>query len=152
MVSLPCCWQPNTVMQKYAAPCSTLALKSTFLTTVAGIQNKKTNQKNPLTKSTHNKTQGKKTTNKLLLIVGYLIDVEVVICMLCCLCCRTALMLATESSAVSVVEVLVQRGADQSAVDTEGHDVLHYAKVSGSSEAKTALSAALNKHPVSGKS
>lgn len=62
---------------------------------------------------------------------------------------RTALMLATESSAVSVVEVLVQRGADQSAVDTEGHDVLHYAKVSGSSEAKTALSAALNKHPVS---
>ncbi|XP_063334732.1 ankycorbin isoform X2 [Pelmatolapia mariae] len=62
---------------------------------------------------------------------------------------RMALMLATESNAVSVVEVLVQRGADLSAVDAEGHDVLHYAKVSGSSETKTVLSAALNKHPVS---
>lgn len=62
---------------------------------------------------------------------------------------RTALMLATESNAVSVVEVLVKRGADLSAVDAEGHEVLHYAKVSGSSETKTALSAALNKHPVS---
>lgn len=62
---------------------------------------------------------------------------------------RTALMLATESNAVSVVEVLVQRGADLSAVDAEGHEVLHYAKVSGSSETKTALSAALNKHLVS---
>ncbi|XP_004538261.2 ankycorbin isoform X1 [Maylandia zebra] len=62
---------------------------------------------------------------------------------------RTALMLATESNAVSVVEVLVQRGADLSAVDAEGHEVLHYAKVSGSSETKTALSAALNKHQVS---
>uniref|UniRef100_A0A3Q4GBL1 Retinoic acid induced 14 n=1 Tax=Neolamprologus brichardi TaxID=32507 RepID=A0A3Q4GBL1_NEOBR len=53
---------------------------------------------------------------------------------------------------ISVVEVLVKRGADLSTVDAEGHEVLHYAKVSGSSETKTALSAALNKHPVSGKS
>ncbi|XP_030598586.1 ankycorbin isoform X2 [Archocentrus centrarchus] len=58
---------------------------------------------------------------------------------------RTALMLAAESNAASVVEVLLQRGADLSAVDAEGHDVLHYAKVSGSSEAQTALSAALNR-------
>lgn len=57
---------------------------------------------------------------------------------------RTALMLAAESNAASV-EILVQRGADLSAVDAEGHDVLHYAKVSGSSEAQTALSAALNR-------
>lgn len=134
-------------MQKYAALCSTLVLKSTLLTTVAGIQNKKTTKKRPQ-QSRHTIRHREKITNKLLLIVGYLIDVEVVISMLCCLCCRTALMLATES----VVEVLVQRGADLSAVDAEGHEVLHYAKVSGSSETKTALSAALNKHQVSGKS
>lgn len=47
MASLPCCWQPNTVMQKYAALCLTLVLKSTLLTTVAGIQNKKTTKKDP---------------------------------------------------------------------------------------------------------
>ncbi|XP_008288224.1 ankycorbin isoform X2 [Stegastes partitus] len=61
---------------------------------------------------------------------------------------RTALMLASESNAVPVVEVLVQRGADLSAVDSEGHDVVHYAKLSGNSEAKVALMAALNRHPV----
>lgn len=59
-------------------------------------------------------------------------------------------MLAVESGAVSVVEVLVQRGADLSAVDSEGHDVIHYIKMSGSSEVKTALMVALNQHPVSG--
>lgn len=85
-------------------------------------------------------------------IVGYWSDVEVVISMRFCVCCRTALMLAAESNAASVVEVLVQRGADLSAVDTEGHDVLHYAKVSGSSEAQAVLSAALNRHLASGES
>ncbi|XP_067431399.1 ankycorbin isoform X2 [Thunnus thynnus] len=61
---------------------------------------------------------------------------------------RTALMLATESNAASVVEVLAQRGADLSAVDSQGHDVLHYAKLSGNSEVKTALIAALNRQQV----
>lgn len=49
-------------------------------------------------------------------------------------------MLASESNAVSAVEVLVQRGADLSALDSQGHDVGHYAKLSGSPEVKTALS------------
>lgn len=48
-------------------------------------------------------------------------------------------MLASESNAVSAVEVLVQRGADLSALDSQGHDVGHYAKLSGSPEVKTAL-------------
>ncbi|KAM4720377.1 ankycorbin isoform 2-T2 [Anableps anableps] len=61
---------------------------------------------------------------------------------------RTALMLAVESNAVAAVEVLAQRGADLSAVDSEGHDVIHYTKQLGSSEAQTALLAALNKHPL----
>lgn len=61
-------------------------------------------------------------------------------------------MLASESSAVSVVEALVQRGADLSAADSQGHDVAHYAKLSGNSEVKTALTAALNRQQVSGKS
>lgn len=60
-------------------------------------------------------------------------------------------MLASESNAVSVVEVLVQRGADLSAVDSQGHDVVHYAKLSANSEVKTALAAALNRQQVSGK-
>lgn len=67
------------------------------------------------------------------------------------LCCRTALMLASESKAVPVVEVLVHRGADLSAVDSQGHDVGHYAKLSGSSEVIAALTAGLNRH-VSGES
>ncbi|TKS84571.1 Ankycorbin Ankyrin repeat and coiled-coil structure-containing protein [Collichthys lucidus] len=62
---------------------------------------------------------------------------------------RTALMLASESSAVSVVEVLVQRGADLSAIDSQGRDVLHYSKLSGNSEVKTALAAALNRQQIS---
>ncbi|KAM9338489.1 ankycorbin [Symphorus nematophorus] len=62
---------------------------------------------------------------------------------------RTALMLASESNAVSVMEVLVQRGADLSAVDSQGHDVTHYAKLSGNSEVKTALAAALNRQQIS---
>ncbi|XP_049908942.1 ankycorbin isoform X1 [Epinephelus moara] len=61
---------------------------------------------------------------------------------------RTALMLVSESNTVSVVEVLVQRGADLSAVDSQGHDVLHYAKLSGNTEVKTALTAALNRQQV----
>lgn len=61
-------------------------------------------------------------------------------------------MLAAESKAVSVVEVLVQRGADPSVVDAQGHDVLHYAKLSDKSEVKTALTAALSKQQVSGES
>lgn len=68
------------------------------------------------------------------------------------LCCRTALILATESNAVSVVEVLAQRGADLSAVDSQGHDVIHYAKMSGNSEVKTALTAALDRQQVPGES
>lgn len=48
-------------------------------------------------------------------------------------------MLASESNAVSAVEVLIQRGADLSSLDSQGHDVGHYAKLSGSPEIKTAL-------------
>ncbi|XP_026153252.1 ankycorbin isoform X2 [Mastacembelus armatus] len=62
---------------------------------------------------------------------------------------RTALMLAAESNAVDVVEVLVQRGADLTAVDSQGHDAVHYAKLSGKSEVKTTLTAALCRHQVS---
>lgn len=68
------------------------------------------------------------------------------------LCCRTALILASESNAVSVAEVLVQRGADLSAVDSQGHDVTHYIKLLGNSEVKTALVAALSRQQISGKS
>uniref|UniRef100_A0A3B3B573 Retinoic acid induced 14 n=1 Tax=Oryzias melastigma TaxID=30732 RepID=A0A3B3B573_ORYME len=57
-------------------------------------------------------------------------------------------MVAAESNAVSVVEVLVQREADLSAVDLEGHDVLHYVKLSANAEARAALTAALNRHHV----
>lgn len=67
-------------------------------------------------------------------------------------CCRTALILACESGAASVVEVLVQRGADLSAVDSQGHDVTHYAKQSGNAEVKAVLSAALNRQHVKGES
>lgn len=49
-------------------------------------------------------------------------------------------MLACESNAVSVVEVLIQRGADLSSLDSQGHDVGHYAKLSASPEVNTALS------------
>lgn len=61
-------------------------------------------------------------------------------------------MIAAESIAVSEVEVLVQRGADLSVVDSEGHDVVHYVMLSGSSEAKSTLLAALNRHQLLGKS
>lgn len=53
-------------------------------------------------------------------------------------------MLASESSSMSVVEVLVQRGAVLQAVDSLGHDVLHYAKLSGSSEIRAVLTAELH--------
>lgn len=59
-------------------------------------------------------------------------------------------MLAAESSAVSVVELLVQRGADLSAVDTNGYDVVHYTKLSEMPDVKAALIAALSKHNLSG--
>lgn len=65
---------------------------------------------------------------------------------------RTALMLAAESNAVFEVEVLVRRGADLSAVDSDGHDIVYYATLSGNAEAKTALLTALNKHQLLGKS
>uniref|UniRef100_A0A671QPX3 Ankycorbin-like n=1 Tax=Sinocyclocheilus anshuiensis TaxID=1608454 RepID=A0A671QPX3_9TELE len=58
---------------------------------------------------------------------------------------RTAVMLASESSCPAAVELLVQRGADLQMVDSLGHDVLHYAKLSGSSEVRTALNAALHR-------
>ncbi|XP_034048051.1 ankycorbin isoform X2 [Thalassophryne amazonica] len=61
---------------------------------------------------------------------------------------RTALMLAAEANAASVVDVLLQRGADLSAVDSQGHNVHHYAKLSGNSEVKTTLAAALSRQQV----
>ncbi|XP_030625502.1 ankycorbin [Chanos chanos] len=66
---------------------------------------------------------------------------------------RTAVMLASESSCAAAVEVLVERGADLHVVDSLGHDVLHYAKLSGSSEVRAVLNAALHRHqPESDKS
>lgn len=62
------------------------------------------------------------------------------------------MILASESNAVSVAEVLVQRGADLSAVDSQGHDVTHYIKLLGNSEVRTALVAALSRQQISGKS
>uniref|UniRef100_A0A8C1INL4 Retinoic acid induced 14 n=1 Tax=Cyprinus carpio TaxID=7962 RepID=A0A8C1INL4_CYPCA len=58
---------------------------------------------------------------------------------------RTAVMLASESSCPAAVELLVQRGADLQMVDSLGHDVLHYAKLSGSSEVRTPLNTALHR-------
>ncbi|KAI1881960.1 hypothetical protein AGOR_G00245500 [Albula goreensis] len=58
---------------------------------------------------------------------------------------RCALMLASESSCLAAVEVLLQRGADLHIVDSLGHDVLHYAKLSGSSEITALLNSALQK-------
>lgn len=48
-------------------------------------------------------------------------------------------MLACECNAAAAVEVLVQRGADVAALDSQGHDVGHFAKLSGSPEIKAAL-------------
>lgn len=59
-------------------------------------------------------------------------------------------MLASESSAASVVEVLVQRGADLSAIDSQGHNVGHYANVSGHQEVRAALAAALSRQQIPG--
>ncbi|XP_072518789.1 ankycorbin [Salminus brasiliensis] len=58
---------------------------------------------------------------------------------------RTAVMLASESSCAAAVEVLVQRGADLCMIDSLGHDVLHYAKLSGSSEVRAIINAALHR-------
>ncbi|XP_036444446.1 ankycorbin isoform X3 [Colossoma macropomum] len=58
---------------------------------------------------------------------------------------RTAVMLASESSCAPAVEVLVQRGADLLMVDSLGHDVLHYTKLSGSGEVRALITAALHR-------
>ncbi|XP_073680979.1 ankycorbin isoform X2 [Garra rufa] len=58
---------------------------------------------------------------------------------------RTAVMLASESSCPAAVELLVQRGADLQMVDSLGHDVLHYAKLSSSSEVQTVLNTTLHR-------
>lgn len=58
---------------------------------------------------------------------------------------RTAVMLAGESSCLAAVELLVQRGADLHMVDSLGHDVLHYTKLSGSGDVQTALNTALHR-------
>lgn len=69
----------------------------------------------------------------------------------CCSCrCRTALMLATEANAVSVVDVLLQQKASLSVTDSQGQDVMYYAKLAGHSEVKAALMAALNKQQTAG--
>lgn len=54
-------------------------------------------------------------------------------------------MLASESSCAAAVQVLVQRGADLRAADSLGHDVLHYAKLSGSAEVRNVLNSALQR-------
>uniref|UniRef100_A0A8C1ZK42 Retinoic acid induced 14 n=1 Tax=Cyprinus carpio TaxID=7962 RepID=A0A8C1ZK42_CYPCA len=59
---------------------------------------------------------------------------------------RTAVMLASESSCPAAVELLVQRGADLQMVDSLGHDVLYYAKLSGSSDVRTVLNLTLHRH------
>ncbi|XP_016136430.1 ankycorbin-like [Sinocyclocheilus grahami] len=59
---------------------------------------------------------------------------------------RTAVMLASEGSCPAAVELLVQRGADLQMVDSLGHDVLYYAKLSGSSDVQTVLNMTLYRH------
>lgn len=54
-------------------------------------------------------------------------------------------MLASESSCAAAVQVLVQRGADLRAADSLGHDVLHYAKLSGSAEVRNVLNSVLQR-------
>ncbi|KAK2827380.1 hypothetical protein Q7C36_018306 [Tachysurus vachellii] len=61
---------------------------------------------------------------------------------------RCAVMLAGESSCVAVVDLLVHRGADLCLLDSLGHDVLHYAKLSGSTEIQAIITTALT-HPPS---
>ncbi|XP_043077540.1 ankycorbin isoform X2 [Puntigrus tetrazona] len=58
---------------------------------------------------------------------------------------RTAVMLASESSCPAAIELLVQRGTDLQMVDSLGHDVLHYAKLSGSNEVRTTLNTGLHR-------
>lgn len=54
-------------------------------------------------------------------------------------------MMAAEAGAASLVEVLVQRGADPYAVDSQGHDVGHYSNMSGSQEVRGQLAAVLSR-------
>lgn len=56
-------------------------------------------------------------------------------------------MLASESNAVSAVEVLIQRGADRSSADSQGHDVGHDGKLSGSPVVKSALNRQISGEP-----
>uniref|UniRef100_A0A4W4G0V7 Retinoic acid induced 14 n=1 Tax=Electrophorus electricus TaxID=8005 RepID=A0A4W4G0V7_ELEEL len=56
---------------------------------------------------------------------------------------RAAVMLASESGCGPTVEVLLQSGADLDVVDSLGHDVLHYAKMSGSTDVLAAINASL---------
>ncbi|XP_046723813.1 ankycorbin isoform X1 [Silurus meridionalis] len=60
---------------------------------------------------------------------------------------RSAVMLASESSCVTCVDLLVHRGADLHLIDSLGHDVLHYAKLSGSADVRAIITAALQRHP-----
>ncbi|KAF5903711.1 ankycorbin isoform X1, partial [Clarias magur] len=59
---------------------------------------------------------------------------------------RSAVMLAGESSCMATVDLLVQRGADLHLLDSLGHDVLHYAKLSGSTEVCAVINTALQRH------
>lgn len=56
-------------------------------------------------------------------------------------------MLAGECGCVAAVDLLVRRGADLHLLDSLGHDVLHYAKLSGSAEVRAIITAALQHHP-----
>ncbi|KAK3555508.1 hypothetical protein QTP86_021299 [Hemibagrus guttatus] len=56
-------------------------------------------------------------------------------------------MLAGESGCVAAVDLLVHRGAELRLLDSLGHDVLHYAKLSGSGEIQAIITAALQHHP-----
>lgn len=56
-------------------------------------------------------------------------------------------MLANESSCVAAVDLLVHRGADLRLLDSLGHNVLHYAKLSGSAEVQAIITTAMQRHP-----
>lgn len=56
-------------------------------------------------------------------------------------------MLASESNCGAVVDLLVHRGADLRLLDSLGHDVLHYAKLSGSTEVQAIITTAMQRHP-----
>lgn len=74
----------------------------------------------------------KHTQSKMVVTVLVTLSLYIKCCRLSCMCvCRTALILACEHSFREVVEVLLKHTADVTTVDLHGHDLCHYARLSG---------------------